>query len=82
VLLLSLALLVGVVLVAFVWHKSSRDGGVMRDMIEEEAEDAREVLMPGANGNGDGTSARDYGAINGSGDGTMSPTQENRGRRM
>jgi hypothetical protein len=49
----------------------------MRDMIEEEAEEAREVLMPGANGNG-----RDYGAVNGNGDGAMSPTQENRGRRM
>jgi|TARA_R110002003_G_scaffold1868_11_gene23662 hypothetical protein len=70
--LLGLALLVGIALVAFVWRRSHK---ILREVIEEEAEEAREVLMPGANGNGSS-----YGAINGSG--PASPTQENRGRRM
>ena len=39
----------------------------MRENIEDEAEEAREVLMPQ-------TGVQDYGAL--------SPTQENRGRRM
>ena len=69
--LLGLALLVGITLVAFVWRRSHK---ILRDNIEEEAEEAREVLMPGANGRSD------YGAMNGSG--AASPTQENRGRRM
>ncbi|KAF2822667.1 MFS general substrate transporter [Ophiobolus disseminans] len=73
-LLLGLALLVGVVLVAFVWRKSHK---ILRENIEDEAEDAREILMPGANGSGGS-----YGAINGIGNGPLSPTQENRGRRM
>jgi hypothetical protein len=71
--LLGLALVVGIALVAFVWRRSHK---ILRDNIEEEAEEAREVLMPNANGNGVGVS--DYGAING----PASPTQENRGRRM
>jgi len=71
--LLGLALLVGIALVAFVWRRSHK---ILRDNIEDEAEEAREVLMPGANGNG-GSANMDYGAM-----GPASPTQENRGRRM
>ncbi|KAH8716763.1 major facilitator superfamily domain-containing protein [Phaeosphaeriaceae sp. PMI808] len=74
-LLLGLALLVGIALVAFVWQRSHK---ILRDNIEEEAEEAREVLMPGANGNGIGVS--DYGAM--ASNGPLSPTQENRGRRL
>jgi hypothetical protein len=74
-LLLGLALLVGIALVAFVWRRSHK---ILRDNIEEEAEEAREVLMPGANGNGVGVN--DYGAM--SSNGPLSPTQENRGRRL
>jgi len=70
--LLGLALLVGIALVAFVWRRSHK---ILRDNIEDEAEEAREVLMPGANGNG--STSMDYGAM-----GPASPTQENRGRRM
>jgi MFS family permease len=70
VILLGLALLVGLALVAFVWRRSHK---ILRDNIEEEAEEAREVLMPGAHG----VSVSDYGAM-----GPASPTQENRGRRM
>lgn len=70
--LLGAALVVGVALVAFVYTKSHK---ILRENIEEEAEDAREILMPGANGNGGS-----YGAI--SGNGPLTPTQENRGRRM
>ena len=73
--LLGLALLVGIALVAFVWRRSHK---ILRDNIEDEAEEAREVLMPGANGSG--SAAMDYGAI--SANGPASPTQENRGRRM
>jgi multisubunit Na+/H+ antiporter MnhC subunit len=65
VILLSLALLVGLALVAFVWHKSRN---ALRADIEEEAEEARETLMPGAEG------------VNGYG--TVSPSQENRGRTL
>jgi multisubunit Na+/H+ antiporter MnhC subunit len=72
--LLGAALLVGIVLVAFVWRRSHK---ILRDNIEDEAEEAREVLMPGADM---GTGVSDYGAMNGSG--PASPTQENRGRRM
>jgi MFS family permease len=67
VILLSLALVVGIALVTFVWRRSHK---ILRDNIEEEAEDAREVMMPGVG-------VSDYGAI-----GPASPTQENRGRRM
>ncbi|SMY18621.1 unnamed protein product [Zymoseptoria tritici ST99CH_1A5] len=47
--LLGSALVVGVALVGYVWKKA-RDmrGGVGRDELEEEAEEAREVVMPGA----------------------------------
>lgn len=71
--MLALALLVGVVLVAFVWRKSHK---ILRENIEEQAEEAREVLMPNANGR----NVSDYGAM--TGNGPLSPTQENRGRRM
>ncbi|KAF1916453.1 major facilitator superfamily domain-containing protein [Ampelomyces quisqualis] len=67
--LLGLALLVGIALVAFVWRRSHK---IQRENIEEEAEEAREVLMPNATG------VTDYGAMNG----PLSPTQENRGRRL
>ena len=46
VLLLSVAFVVGVVLVGFVWRKSYSMG---RQKLEEEAEEATEVLMPEAN---------------------------------
>ncbi|KAF2638824.1 MFS general substrate transporter [Massarina eburnea CBS 473.64] len=73
VILLSSALLVGIALVGFVARKSHK---IHRENIEEEAEGARETLMPGANGIGMGVS--DYGAING---GTGSGRDEERGRR-
>jgi hypothetical protein len=64
VILLGSALLVGIALVTFVWRRSHK---ILRDNIEDEAEEAREVLMPQ-------TGVSDYGA--------MSPTQEHRGRRL
>jgi CHASE1-domain containing sensor protein len=73
VILLSLALLVGLALVAFVWKKSHR---IRRENVEEEAEEARETLMPGANE----SAVNGYGSINGSG--TVSSSEENRGRRL
>ena len=73
--LLGLALLVGAVLVSFVWRRSHK---ILRDNIEEEAEGAREVLMPDTNE----VRVNDYGAVNGSGSGGMSPSEENRGRRL
>jgi hypothetical protein len=54
---------------------------IHRENIEEEAEGAREVLMPGAKGIG----ARDYGAMgssNGNGSGSPSGEEEQRGRRI
>ena len=45
ILLLCTALVVGVALVAFVWRKSYT---MRKEKLEEEAEDAQEVLMPGA----------------------------------
>ncbi|KAH7377301.1 major facilitator superfamily domain-containing protein [Pyrenochaeta sp. MPI-SDFR-AT-0127] len=75
VILLGAALLVGIALVAFVWRKSHK---ILRENIEEEAEEAREVLMPNANQ----ISVSDYGAINGNGSASPSPSEENRGRRM
>lgn len=70
VILLGLALLVGVTLVLFVWRRSHK---IMREQVEDEAEDAREVLIPAASG---GVGVNDYGAINGNGNG------EERGRRL
>ncbi|KAL1636267.1 hypothetical protein SLS56_001246 [Neofusicoccum ribis] len=78
IILLGTAFTVGIALVAFVSWKTKV---IHRERVEEDAEDAREVLMPGAemgfesadyaNGgqNGDGDSAhrgRGYGTINGS----------------
>jgi multisubunit Na+/H+ antiporter MnhC subunit len=74
VILLSLALLVGLALVAFVWRKSHK---IQRENIEEEAEEARETLMPDASGS---QGVNGYGSMNGSG--TASPVEENRGRRL
>lgn len=48
-LLLGLALVIGVALVTYVWRKSH---SIHRENIEEEAEGAREVLMPGVVANG------------------------------
>jgi hypothetical protein len=73
VLLLSLALLVGIILVAFVWRRSHK---ILREIIEDEAEGAREQLMPG----GQDTDVRDYGALNGNG--ASASGEEDRGRRM
>jgi CHASE1-domain containing sensor protein len=77
IILLGLALLVGITLVAFVFRRSHK---IMRENIEEEAEGARERLMPGAS---DGV--QDYGSAtaNGSGSGN-SPGggEERRGRSM
>ena len=48
-------------LVGYVWTKS---GKIARENLEEEAEGARERLIPeGLNGNGNGTHAVDYGAF-------------------
>jgi multisubunit Na+/H+ antiporter MnhC subunit len=80
IILLSSALLVGIALIGFVFKKSHK---IHRENIEEEAEGAREVLMPGAKGNGNG--ARDYGAMgssNGNGSGSPSGEEEQRGRRI
>lgn len=52
VLLLSVALAVGTALVTFVYV---RNRNLRRDLLEDEAEGAREALMPAANGNGYGT---------------------------
>jgi MFS family permease len=52
VILLSLAFLVGSALVAFVYFQSLH---VRRDLLEDEADGAREALMPAVNGNGYGT---------------------------
>ncbi|KAF7674538.1 mfs general substrate transporter [Alternaria burnsii] len=71
VILLSLALLVGLALVTFVWRKSHK---IQRENIEEEAEEARETLMPNA------SEINGYGSMNGSG--TASPGEEDRGRRL
>jgi hypothetical protein len=82
IILLSSALLVGIALVSFVFKKSHK---IHRENIEEEAEGAREFLMPGAKGNGFGAS--DYGAVggsnrNGTRDGSSSGDEEQRGRRI
>jgi uncharacterized protein YneF (UPF0154 family) len=72
VLLLSLALLVGIVLVAFVSRRSHK---ILRENIEDEAERAREQLIPG----GENPDVRDYGAVNGN---ASASGEEDRGRRM
>ena len=69
VILLSSALLVGIALVGYVFKKSHK---ILREGIEEEAEGAREVLMPGANGVG----VQDYGTLGGG-----SADEDSRGRR-
>ena len=46
--LLGAALLVGLVLVGFVWRQSGKGGAVDRALLESEAEEATERLMPGA----------------------------------
>lgn len=78
VILLSLALLVGIILVTFVWRRSHK---ILRENVEEAAESSvgteREQLMPIAD-----VDVNDYGAVNGGGSGTLSPTQEHRGRRL
>ena len=71
--LLSAALLVGIALVGFVYSKSHK---IHRENIEEEAENARETLMPGANGVG----VSDYGAISGGGANGSTSAEEERGR--
>jgi len=48
IILLSTAFAVGVLLVGYVWYQSR---SIERDDLEEEAEEAREVLMPGADAN-------------------------------
>jgi CHASE1-domain containing sensor protein len=73
VVLLSGALLVGIALVGFVFKRSHK---IQRESIEDEAEGAREVLMPGASGDG----VQDYGTLNGNG-ATASGADEERGRR-
>lgn len=45
IILLSVAFVVGVLLVGYVWYQSRH---IERDDLEEEAEEARETLMPGA----------------------------------
>jgi hypothetical protein len=75
VLLLSLALLVGITLVAFVSRRSHK---ILRENIEDEAERAREQLIPG----GENPDIRDYGAVNGNGASASASGEETRGRRM
>ena len=50
--LLSLAVVVGATLVSYTAWKAR---GMHRELLETEAEEARETLMPGHNGNGYGT---------------------------
>lgn len=74
--LLGLALLVGIALVAFVYSRSHK---IMRENIEEEAEDARERLMPGVS-----VGVQDYGAVNAKGNNGAGHDDEDerRGRTM
>lgn len=74
--LLGLALLVGIALVTFVYSRSHK---IMRENIEEEAEEARERLMPGAN-----VGVQDYGAITAKGSSGAGPNneEERRGRTL
>lgn len=72
---MGLALLVGIALVAFVFRRSHK---IMRENIEEEAEEARERLMPGVS-----VGVQDYGAVNGNGNETSpGAEEERRGRSM
>lgn len=73
VILLGLALLVGIALVLFVFRRSHK---IMREDIEEEAEEARERLMPGVS-----VGVQDYGAVTSDGNG-MSGGEERRGRTL
>jgi hypothetical protein len=57
--LLGLAFIIGCVLVSFVWTKSRK---IDRQILEDHAEGAREVLMPGAGGQ-NGVESRDYGTL-------------------
>jgi len=57
--LLSLGVLIGLVLVGYVWTKS---GKIARENLEEQAEGARERLIPNELA-GNGTAAHDYGAV-------------------
>jgi uncharacterized protein YneF (UPF0154 family) len=79
VLLLSLALLVGITLVAFVSRRSHK---ILRENIEDEAESAREQLIPG----GENPDVRNYGVVNGNGASASASAsasgEEDRGRRM
>lgn len=71
--MLGLALLVGMALVAFVFKKSHK---IMRENIEEEAEEATERLMPGVS-----VGVQNYGAVTANGNGP-SGDDERRGRTM
>lgn len=57
VILLVLALIVGIFLVGYVYRKSHT---IQREVIEEQAESARETLMPGAS---NGVHVSDYGSM-------------------
>jgi len=74
VILLGLALLVGLALVAFVYSRSHK---IMRENIEEEAEEARERLMPGVS-----VGVQDYGAVTTDGSTAGPDGEERRGRTM
>lgn len=75
VILLGLALLVGIALVGFVYSRSHK---IMRENIEEEAEEARERLMPGVS-----VGVQNYGAVTADGGSGASPDGEDRrGRTM
>ncbi len=76
IILLGLALLVGVALVGFVYSRSHK---IMRENIEEEAEEASERLIPGVS-----VGVQDYGAVASNGGSGASPgeEEERRGRTM
>jgi hypothetical protein len=60
--------------VAFVYRRSHK---IMRENIEEEAEDARERLMPGVS-----VGVQDYGSVTANGAASADAEQERRGRTM
>ncbi|KAH7121108.1 major facilitator superfamily domain-containing protein [Dendryphion nanum] len=61
IILLSLALFVGIFLVGYVYKKSHT---IQREVIEEQAESARELLMPGAaEASANGVGFSDYGSM-------------------